>query len=100
MTNEPKLKPKKMTYTRLDYPSELEKARMVGWNNCCDDWEEYLRQKIDVGEIEKALWSAEACIADGLLSGKGVTKEYGQLVIQEIRECRKALAEHFGKGEK
>ena len=58
------------------------------------------RQKIDVGEIEKVLWSAEACIADGLLSGKGVTKEYGQTVIQEIRECRKSLAEHFeGKGE-
>ena len=82
MTNEPKLKPKKMTYTRLDYPSELEKARMVGWNNCCDDWEEYLRQKIDVGEIEKII-------------GTTFFKNWEHNYETKVKEVAKALAEHF-----
>ena len=99
MTNEPKLKPKKMTYTRLDYPSELEKARMVGWNNCCDDWEEYLRQKIDVGEIEEIIKERFAVMYK---PKPWEFPEGGTFTFKEMnpeRMLAEAIAEHFeGKG--
>ena len=67
----------------LERISEDDRSAAIHFQRSLERMEVTLERKC------KALHSAEACIADGLLGGKGVSKEYGQSVIAEIREALK-----------